>query len=106
MVVIAYVGLIAFVVAWAPESVATIRRGRCDTGLSFLALMFLGSFSLMLYAGLRGDRVFFALNFLTTLGALINLFFKVFPASRADGDRNVIKYPVDCGMVKRYHGRL
>src|SRR5581483_9799049 len=98
MEVIAYVGLIAFVVAWTPESIATIKRGRCDAGLSFLALMFTGSFSLMLYAGLRGDRVFFTLNFLTTMGALINLFFKVFPASRGDG--NVIKYPVDCGMVK------
>ncbi len=85
MQLIAYVGLIAFAVAWVPASVDTIKAGRCDANLGFLALMFIGSASLMLYALLKGDDVFFAVNLLTTAGALVNLYFKFFPGASKTG---------------------
>lgn len=45
----------------------------------FLLLAALGSFSLMTYALLQGDVVFSIVNGLTTVGAVINTFYKLFP---------------------------
>ena len=47
--------------------------------LGFLLLGALGSGSLMCYALLHDDIVFSILNGLTTLGSLINLYYKLFP---------------------------
>ena len=38
-----------------------------------------GSVALMLYALLRGDAVFSTVNALTTLGALVNIYYRRFP---------------------------
>ena len=76
---IGYAGVIALVLAWVPQSMETIRAGRCDVALGFLLLGALGSASLMCYALLRGDMVFSILNGLTTIGSLINLYYKLFP---------------------------
>lgn len=78
---IGLIGVTAFALAWIPQSLETIRAGRCDVNLAFLLLAAVGSFSLMLYAFLRGDIVFSAVNLLTTLGALINVGYKLFPRS-------------------------
>lgn len=74
-----YVGLIAFALAWIPQSIDTIKAGRCDVNLKFLILAAIGSFSLTLYAYFRDDEVFCILNALTTAGALVNLFYKIRP---------------------------
>ncbi|MBM2845679.1 MAG: rane protein [Bacteroidetes bacterium] len=76
---IGYAGVIALALAWMPQSMETIRAGRCDVTLGFLLLGALGSGSLMCYALLRDDMVFSILNALTTLGSLINLYYKLFP---------------------------
>ena len=76
---IGYVGMIAFALAWIPQSVDTIRAGRCEVNGTFLMLAALGSFSLMMYAVSRDDIVFAAVNALTTLGALINVYYKLKP---------------------------
>lgn len=76
---IGYVGIVAFALAWVPQSLETIQAGRCDVNLGFLLLAGLGSVSLMTYAYLRRDAVFSLLNALTTVGALVNVFFKLFP---------------------------
>ncbi|HXG01539.1 MAG TPA: lipid-A-disaccharide synthase N-terminal domain-containing protein [Bacteroidota bacterium] len=78
---IGLIGVIAFALAWIPQSLETIRAGRCDVNLAFLLLAAVGSLSLMLYAFLKGDIVFSAVNLLTTLGALINVVYKLFPRS-------------------------
>jgi len=80
---IGYVGLIALVICWIPQSLETIRLGRCPVNLTFLVLSSVGSFSLAVYAFSRGDPVFTALNIVTTLGALLNLYYKLFPRNPA-----------------------
>jgi lipid-A-disaccharide synthase-like uncharacterized protein len=76
---IGYVGVAAFALAWIPQSIETIRAGRCDVNRAFLFLAALGSFALMLYAFLRNDIVFGGVNALTTIGAMVNVFYKFFP---------------------------
>lgn len=76
---IGFVGVIAFALAWIPQSIDTIRAGRCEVNLAFLLLAALGSFSLMTYALLQGDVVFSVVNGLTTIGAFVNTFYKLFP---------------------------
>jgi lipid-A-disaccharide synthase-like uncharacterized protein len=77
--VIGYIGLAAVAICWLPQSLETIRAGRCTVNLIFLLLSALGSLCLIVYAASRGDVVFSALNTLTALGALINLYYKFFP---------------------------
>lgn len=74
-----YVGLICFAVAWIPQSVDTVKAGRCTVNMTFLALSGLGSASLVAYALWRRDTVFAILNTMTTVGALINLYYKLRP---------------------------
>lgn len=76
---IGYLGLAALALCWIPQSIETIKLGRCPVNLVFLLLASLGSFSLAIYAFSLGDPVFTILNILTTLGALLNIFYKVFP---------------------------
>jgi lipid-A-disaccharide synthase-like uncharacterized protein len=82
-----YTGLVAFALAWIPQSWETIRDGRCGANRAFLSLSALGSLSLACYAFRRGDAVFSSLNALTSVGAGINIWFSVFPrpwAARAE----------------------
>jgi MtN3 and saliva related transmembrane protein len=76
---IGYTGLTALAVCWIPQSIDTLRNGRCDVNLGFLILSALGSAALALYAVLRQDTVFTLVNILTTSGALLNLYFKLRP---------------------------
>lgn len=80
---VGYVGLGAFALAWIPQSLETARAGHCGANAAFLGLAALGSFSLMAYALLQGDIVFSAVNALTTLGALVNLYYKLRPRAAA-----------------------
>ena len=82
---IGYVGVIAFALAWVPQSAATVKAGRCDVSLGFLLLAALGSLSLMVYALLRRDAVFAVLNALTTAGALVNVVYGLFPRRGTGG---------------------
>lgn len=84
---IGYLGLAALALCWIPQSIETIRLGRCPVNLTFLILTSLGSFSLAIYAVNFGDPVFTILNTLTTLGALLNIFYKVFPRKTAQESR-------------------
>jgi lipid-A-disaccharide synthase-like uncharacterized protein len=76
---IGYIGLTALALCWIPQSIETIRQGQCTVNLTFLVLSAVGSFSLALYAVGLGDPVFTILNSLTTIGAAINIFFKLSP---------------------------
>ena len=76
---IGYIGVVAFALAWIPQSLETIKAGRCDVNPAFLGLAALGSFCLMDYAILRGDRIFSVLNGLTTLGAMVNFYYRLLP---------------------------
>lgn len=80
---IGYVGVAAFALAWIPQCVDTVKAGECPVNLSFLLLASLGSFSLMTYAFLRRDTVFSVLNAMTTVGALINVYYRLFPRAHA-----------------------
>ncbi len=79
MELIGYIGLTALALCWIPQSIDTVRQGRCDVNLSFLILSAVGSLSLGIYAVLRVDPVFIIVNTLTTAGALLNLFYKLRP---------------------------
>ena len=83
---IGYVGLAALALCWIPQSIETIKRGHCPVNLPFLILSSVGSCSLAIYAWSLGDPVFTVLNALTTLGAALNIFYKLFP-------REGTKYP-------------
>lgn len=76
-----YVGVVAFALAWIPQTVETVRRGRCEANPMFLLLSAVGSAALMAYALARRDAVFSALNAMTCLGALINAYFRAFPSA-------------------------
>ena len=80
---IGYVGLAAFVFAWIPQSVETVRAGRCTVNTIFLGLSGFGSIALVVYAVGRHDMVFSILNSLTTVGAFVNLYYKLRPRKSA-----------------------
>ena len=82
---IGYAGLTALTLCWIPQSIETIWRGRCPVNLTFLILSSVGSFTLVLYAWNLGDPVFTILNALTTLGAVLNVFYKIFPREVPEG---------------------
>lgn len=80
---IGYVGLVALVLCWIPQSIETIRLGRCPVNRTFLLLSAAGSLSLAIYALSLGDPVFSILNILTTAGAILNIYYKLFPRGNA-----------------------
>ena len=80
---IGYVGLVALTVSLVPQTRDTVRRGFCPVNPVFLALSAVGSASLAVYAFTTGDSVFSILNILTTSGALLNLYYAVFPRTRS-----------------------
>ncbi len=80
---IGYLGMTALAICWLPQSIDTVRQGRCNVTLGFLFLSALGSISLALYAYLRADTVFVLVNILTTAGALLNLYYRLFPRKRS-----------------------
>lgn len=80
-----YVGLTALTLCWIPQSIETIKQGRCPVNLTFLILSSVGSFILALYAWGLGNPVFTTLNTLTTLSAALNIFYKVFPREPQEG---------------------
>ncbi|GJQ21383.1 MAG: hypothetical protein HBSIN02_17380 [Bacteroidia bacterium] len=79
MVWIGSIGVAALVLCWIPQSVETIRSGRCTVNLAFLLLSAIGSICLALYAVSLGDPVFSVLNVITTSGAALNIYYKLFP---------------------------
>ncbi|CUS77151.1 PQ-loop repeat-containing protein [Candidatus Kryptobacter tengchongensis] len=76
------IGLVAIVVCWIPQTYESIKRGYTNMNLYFLLIYFIGSLSLTIYA--IGNYVFFTLNFLASVGSLINLYFKFFPRVRTN----------------------
>ncbi|MEX1274579.1 MAG: lipid-A-disaccharide synthase N-terminal domain-containing protein [Bacteroidota bacterium] len=74
-----YVGLTALALCWIPQSIETIKLGRCNVNFTFLILSAVGSSTLAFYAFSINDTVFTLLNTLTTTGALINIYYKVYP---------------------------
>jgi MtN3 and saliva related transmembrane protein len=85
MVWIGYIGLTALALCWIPQSIDTIKQGRCPVNVTFLVLSALGSLSLAIYALSLGNMIFTILNCLTTLGAAINIFYKMFPRETRQG---------------------
>ena len=83
-----YGGLLALALCWIPQSVETIRKGKCEINLAFLVLSCAGSFLLMVYAIGRGDLVFVLLNALTTVGALLNLYYRLLPRANNESARS------------------
>ena len=79
MLWIGYVGLGALVLCWIPQSVETIKLGWCPVNLAFLILSAVGSSTLAIYAFSLGDPVFSILNVITTAGAGLNIYYKLFP---------------------------
>lgn len=79
---IGYVGLGALGLCWIPQSLETIRLGKCFVNLYFLILSAIGSGSLIVYAVHREEVVFVLVNALTTSGALVNLYYKLFPRTQ------------------------
>lgn len=76
---VGYVGLVAFALAWIPQSYDTVQAGHCAANRTFLVLAAVGSLSLTVYAFQQGDPVFSTLNALTTAGAGINLVYSLYP---------------------------
>jgi uncharacterized protein with PQ loop repeat len=76
---ISYIGLIVLTISWFPQSVETIKRGRSEINLYFLILVAMGSTCLWTYAVSIGNAVFSILNFLSTVGAMLNLYYKKYP---------------------------
>jgi lipid-A-disaccharide synthase-like uncharacterized protein len=80
---IGYLGLLFVAICWLPQTVETVREGKCGANTYFLFLSALGSVCLTVYAVSRSDVVFSILNTLTAIGAFINLFYKFFPRTSA-----------------------
>ncbi len=75
---VGYFGLISLTISWLPQSFETIKQGRSGINLIFLILVALGSACLSVYAMSIGNTVFSILNLLSTIGALLNLYYKIF----------------------------
>ncbi len=80
---IGIIGLLALAAGWIPQTIETIKLKRCNINLYFLILNLIGSVSLTLYAIYLHDPVFTILNSMTTVGAVINLFYKYLSAKGA-----------------------
>ncbi len=76
-----YLGLFLIAVCWLPQTIETIRVGKCGVNMLFLVFQVVGSACLVAYAVGRDDLVFSVLNSLTALGAMINLYYKFSPRS-------------------------
>ncbi len=76
-----YLGLFLVAICWLPQTIETIRAGKCGANTMFLILSAVGSICLVIYAIGRDDIIFSVLNSLTTMGALINLYYKLSPRS-------------------------
>ncbi len=74
-----YIGLGAIVLCWVPQTIETIKSGRCGVNRGFLVLSLVGNVCLTLYALERRDNIFLALNALASVGSFINTYFKFFP---------------------------
>ena len=76
---IGYIGLALVVACWIPQSVETVKLGRCPVNRWFLILTVFGSACLTVYAVSLGDAIFGTLNGVITLGSMLNLYYKLFP---------------------------
>ena len=76
MKIIGLIGLLAIVACWIPQTLEVVRTKHSQMKLSFLLLYFAGSIALTIYA--IGDSIFVILNLLTTIGSVMNLYFKIF----------------------------
>ncbi len=81
---IGYAGVVAFALAWIPQSLETVRAGACRVNRVFLWLSTVGSAALAAYSFLMHDPVFSILNVMTTVGALVNVYYREFPRPGAD----------------------
>ncbi len=79
MELIGYFGLTVLTISWLPQSIETIQTGKCGINIFFLLLVTIGSLSLAVYALSLGNIIFSILNILSTLGGLLNLFYKIYP---------------------------
>ncbi len=77
MLIVGYIGLVTLAASWIPQTIETIKEKRCSVNGYFLILNSVGSFSLMLYSFFLGDLIFSVLNSMTSIGALINIFYKI-----------------------------
>jgi uncharacterized protein with PQ loop repeat len=75
---IGYLGLISLTISWLPQSIETIKQGKSGINIMFLVLVGLGSTCLGIYAMSIGNTVFSILNFISTTGALLNIYYKIF----------------------------
>ena len=90
---VGYVGVIAFALAWIPQSLETVRAGVCRVNRVFLWLSAVGSAALAAYSFLRRDPVFSILNVMTTVGALVNVYYREFPRAAAAGSSKEKREP-------------
>ena len=79
---IGLIGGVCIVLAFIPETIKTIKKGKVEISYSFLILYLIGSASLTYYAFILKDSVFMALNGLLVVESLINLYYKVSPRHR------------------------
>ena len=79
---IGIVGLLALAAGWIPQTLETIKLKECRVNTLFLLLYLIASVSLTIYALSLNDMVFTILNAMTTLGAVINLYYKFYGTNR------------------------
>jgi MtN3 and saliva related transmembrane protein len=77
--VIGWAGFILLVTAWVPQTIDTIKKGKTDINIVFIILYVSSSVLLTIYAIMRVDYIFIALNGILTIGSSINLFYKLKP---------------------------
>jgi len=77
--IIGFVGLILLIVAWLPETIDVIKKGKVMMPYSFLILYLIGVISLAIYSVILKDLVFSILNILLIFEAAINLYYKRYP---------------------------
>jgi len=76
---VGFLGVLAILLAWIPQTAATIRSGECDLNVKFAILYCIGSFLLTVHAFLLKDLPFLTLNGIATIIALVNLDYALFP---------------------------
>jgi len=72
-------GWLAILLAWIPQTLNTMRAGRCNIDRRFAILYCIGGFLLTVYTFLIGDLVSLTLNGVATIIALVNLDYVLHP---------------------------
>ena len=81
--IIGVFGLVLLIMAWIPQTLATIKTKKVGMRRGFIVLYLLGSLLLVVHSVLIDDPVFLVLNAGAALVAAVNLYYSLMSKSKS-----------------------